>query len=353
MTKAKALGSIPVSAAHTFMPYVEFLIKVGAPVDRWLERCKLPFHIYEDPYTYLPTMKYWEFVALAEQKEGMEDLGLRVSHERIFYGLGHRLLARIHAAPTLRAGIGEFARLVGSEYSGMQVRLTRGEDDSVHLILDKTFNLEVPGFQQTEWMGLMALIAVVQFFAGRTWQPEVISLRSKGVIPPLASALYSDVRFLRAQPTSFISFPRALLSRCPSSHGADVVSSLASDFPKPEPATIPSGTADSLERLLASYLPDGYPTVEKMAAIGGMSPRTLQRRLSSDGLSYSKLVNRVRFNRACRMLKETDASSLDIALATGYEDPSHFARAFRRIAGCSPRDYRRQNAVSSEDDTGN
>jgi len=32
--------------------------------------------------------------------------------------------------------------------------------------------------------------------------------------------------------------------------------------------------------------------------------------------------------------------SLDIAQAAGYRDPSNFARAFRRIAGVSPREYR-------------
>jgi AraC-like DNA-binding protein len=42
------------------------------------------------------------------------------------------------------------------------------------------------------------------------------------------------------------------------------------------------------------------------------------------------------------MLVETDARSIEIAQATAYSDPSHFARAFRRIAGLSPDEYRTQ-----------
>ena len=72
------------------------------------------------------------------------------------------------------------------------------------------------------------------------------------------------------------------------------------------------------------------------------SVRTLQRRLQESGLSYSELVNELRFETAARLLRETDATALEIALEVGYEDPSHFSRAFKRLAGISPREYRRQ-----------
>jgi AraC-like DNA-binding protein len=54
------------------------------------------------------------------------------------------------------------------------------------------------------------------------------------------------------------------------------------------------------------------------------------------------VVDRARFDVASRLLTESDASSLEVAYATAYSDPSHFARAFRRIAGVSPREYRAQ-----------
>jgi AraC-like DNA-binding protein len=87
---------------------------------------------------------------------------------------------------------------------------------------------------------------------------------------------------------------------------------------------------------------DGYPRLTLAAEIAGTSTRTLQRRLAADGLSYSELIDRARFDIASRMLVETDARSIEIAQATAYSDPSHFARAFRRIAGLSPDEYRTQ-----------
>jgi len=78
------------------------------------------------------------------------------------------------------------------------------------------------------------------------------------------------------------------------------------------------------------------------AEIAGTSVRTVQRRLADLGSSYSEVVDRARFDVASRMLTETDAPSIQVAQATGYGDPSHFARAFRRLTGLSPSKYRSQ-----------
>jgi AraC-like DNA-binding protein len=98
----------------------------------------------------------------------------------------------------------------------------------------------------------------------------------------------------------------------------------------------------SLKLTLRSYLPEGYPDVTLAAEIAGSSVRTLQRRLMPFGLSYSHLIQQVRFEVASEMLEDSNVRMLDVARAVGYEDQSHFTRAFRRIAGVTPTEYRRQ-----------
>jgi AraC family transcriptional regulator len=44
---------------------------------------------------------------------------------------------------------------------------------------------------------------------------------------------------------------------------------------------------------------------------------------------------------ARRLLRETRKSILEIALETGYANPSHFTQRFRRETGLNPADYRR------------
>ena len=73
--------------------------------------------------------------------------------------------------------------------------------------------------------------------------------------------------------------------------------------------------------------------------------RTLQRGLAQSNLIYSKLIQETRFEAALQLLSDPDMKIIDVAYATGYEDPFSFARAFRRLASVSPQEYRPQQAA--------
>jgi AraC-like DNA-binding protein len=74
-----------------------------------------------------------------------------------------------------------------------------------------------------------------------------------------------------------------------------------------------------------------------------MSVRTLQRRLAKEGLTYSQLITRIRYNRAVQLLQDSSLKIIEISEELGYEDHAHFTRAFKRWTGLSPREFRRQN----------
>ena len=73
-----------------------------------------------------------------------------------------------------------------------------------------------------------------------------------------------------------------------------------------------------------------------------ISPATLKRRLAAAGTSYSATVDKVRFEMACQLLRDSDANVTQIAEVLGYGHTSTFSRAFTRWAGVSPRTWRRQ-----------
>lgn len=54
----------------------------------------------------------------------------------------------------------------------------------------------------------------------------------------------------------------------------------------------------------------------------------------------AKYALRLRLNRACRELENSDRQIVDIALATGFYDQSHFIRTFIRTFKISPNVYR-------------
>jgi AraC-like DNA-binding protein len=88
---------------------------------------------------------------------------------------------------------------------------------------------------------------------------------------------------------------------------------------------------------------EAYPTIRMTAEFVGMSVRTLQRRLAQSGASHHMLVAQARFATAAVVLERTDAKILELALDLGYSDHANFTRAFRRWAGCAPREYRSNN----------
>jgi AraC-like DNA-binding protein len=56
-------------------------------------------------------------------------------------------------------------------------------------------------------------------------------------------------------------------------------------------------------------------------------------------MKHRDLLEAVRYETAIGLMQNPDNTVTDAANLPGYTDPSHFARAFRRLAGVSPREY--------------
>jgi transcriptional regulator GlxA family with amidase domain len=60
------------------------------------------------------------------------------------------------------------------------------------------------------------------------------------------------------------------------------------------------------------------------------------------GKSFSDLLTHMRVERAKEFLCRTDRGILDIAMECGFCDQSHMNKAFRKFAGRSPGQYRKE-----------
>ncbi len=96
-------------------------------------------------------------------------------------------------------------------------------------------------------------------------------------------------------------------------------------------------------RALLAVTPDlmSIP-VDAAAARLGMGSRTFQRKLSSEGASWSSLVEAEQKERACAALAQTNEPIKELAYRIGFSEPSAFHRAFKRWTGMTPSEYRRQ-----------
>jgi AraC-like DNA-binding protein len=77
-----------------------------------------------------------------------------------------------------------------------------------------------------------------------------------------------------------------------------------------------------------------------------LSRRGLSRRLASEGVSLSTLIDEALYERACTLLRRPQATAKDVAAALGYAELSSFFRAFRRWSGgLTPQEYRQREGI--------
>ena len=82
------------------------------------------------------------------------------------------------------------------------------------------------------------------------------------------------------------------------------------------------------------------PTIDLLAERSGVPPHALQRRLSMGGLTVRAMVERLRIERAERLLGDTDVPIIDVAMDVGYGSQQALTKSFKRLRGLSPSEYR-------------
>lgn len=106
-----------------------------------------------------------------------------------------------------------------------------------------------------------------------------------------------------------------------------------------------------LKQIIYELIKSGDSTIASAAAYLGTSPRSLQRQVEALKLTYSEVVDEVRYELARELLAGRNLEIAKIGATLGYRDPSSFSRAFMRWSGTCPRDYR--NAFCESDDAKN
>jgi AraC-like DNA-binding protein len=99
--------------------------------------------------------------------------------------------------------------------------------------------------------------------------------------------------------------------------------------------------AAKVRSALTELLPGGAGTVDDVAAMLGVSKRTLQRKLTEENTSFQKQLNGTREILAKHYIRNTDMSSDEIAFLLGYQEINSFLRAFNLWTGMSIGEYRK------------
>ncbi len=329
------MGGIPLTRCQFLIPFAVIHDEIGANTEALLEKFRLPVSLEEKAHHFLPILRAIHFAEAAQRNEGITDIGFQASRRLEFGHLSEKLRTLIGCSPTLLSALRQACRWSKLEDTILTMWLEQHHDHvRICSKLDGTDGMD--HLEHSQWLQNLFTVHIVRQFAGPDWAPATIAFEARYLPGVEARASWPNTRFLAGQKASWIDVPISHLSLPSRAYG------VPPDPPDDEAEPGGTGIIGTLKLMLPSYLDHGPPSVAEIAEMAGMSVRSLQRRLWSAGLTYSDLVETARFENAAKLLRDTDGKIIEIAFSSGYTDPAHFSRAFRRISGITPRQFRAQ-----------
>lgn len=251
-----------------------------------------------------------------------------------------RLMA---SSPTVGAALRTFIlqfHLLDAGAVPMLLPASRGRVILAHSI----YAPDVPSLDQFADLAMAIGVNLVRGLCGASWQPLRVSLphRPPADAVPYQRILGRNVTF-NAELAAIV-FAASWLEQPVLGGDADRLARLRARVgpERPQPA-LP--LAHLVRRALRPMVFTGTCTESAVARLFALHPRTLRRRLGSEGETFLKLLNEARLTIAQQLLRDTDMRVAEIAVAMHYSDATALTRAFRVQVGLSPIDWRKRERM--------
>lgn len=101
-----------------------------------------------------------------------------------------------------------------------------------------------------------------------------------------------------------------------------------------------SSFADQVKAVLKRAMASGRPEVDDIGREMGLSKRTLQRRITAEGMTFRSLLDEARRDLGVQLLTDPANRVEEIACFLGYQDANSFYRAFKEWTGMTPMRWR-------------
>ena len=320
-------------------PFASLLNQAGEQVGRILTKARLPGDCLDDPETPIPANALFHFREHAGRALGTHNIALDATRNLQLATLGEFGQALL-SAPTLYRLLTTFRDHFQTQSTIVKLELVRCESGDVRLC----FRFHDPpefGVWHSDLYTLQWALKVVRLVTP-TWSPaQVWSMSSpeRGRREVCEEFNVEQVDFGR-DCTGFV-IPSSMLALPLTNNkmrGAKVDDELLRQ------TTLPTSTTDSLRHAIRSYAGESWLSIGEVAEVFDSSARTIQRQLTAERTSYTRLIEQTRMEIAGERLESTEIAIADIARQVGYTHQANFTRAFRRWAGVSPRQYRHQRS---------
>ena len=246
--------------------------------------------------------------------------------------------ALCRAAPTFRAGVRcliDYLPVVHAP--DCEVVLIEGRETAE---LTWLVNTDIGVNDQANYQAAMLNVKLLQAIGGPGFKPSWVSLSAEARpsdMPELERLLGCKVT--GRNPRNSVAFPvHALDQPVPSANR--LLFRLLGGYLERVRAAHSQSTIDRVESYIRGSLASGNCSIDRCVDKIGISVRTLQARLSSEGVKFSELVENQRATLAKAHLSQRNLSLDEIADRLGYGEQTSFGRAFKRWTGMTPQQFR-------------
>jgi len=319
----------PLCRAGLLVGLGDFVAERGGSFARVLERAGLDEEQIRDPNNFIPLQKECALLEEAAHVTGRPALLVEFT-ERQSLGIFGAIGALAVGSTDVRGGLEVFQKYLHYSIQAVDLRL-RVEQDTAFFTLHSDFQ---PARRSPQFWdhGVALMCQIVRILCGRRWAPGLVYLDQ-----PSPSELTPYVDFFRA-PLAFGQGQNGLAfaSKVLDWPIEDSLSSLSSDLRTFLHENYANNFQDQVRTVVNSLLTTGKCTAGVVSTTMGLSERTLQRKLGSEGTCFRELLEQVRSSLAINYMREPQFRLTDIAEMLGYSELSAFSRSFRRWYGMSP-----------------
>jgi len=315
------------------IPFVNVLEEAGAPVRKLSERVGMPIDAVYAGKGVIGEYCVWQFIDLAAKHEQLDLLGYDVANQypvNSVEGLGG---IRTRTATNLKELLEYFIEDVQAESTGCPYSLAP-DAEGIWFVRELMFGEKWKNWQTEQYM-ITIIIQIIRLCAGPKWLPPEVRISSSNKVLPYPEE-WKSIKFVWGSEATEIKIPEKILN-LPLTKQATQKKSGPDKIPQPVPAPPLNFT-----ELVRTQILTNTTGLEKAALQIGISPKTLKRKLLQDNTSYSEIVDQLRFELAQSKLKNSEATIHAIARELGYEHHANFTRAFKRMCGITPQEYRKQ-----------
>lgn len=319
-----------------FLQFGELLSEQGASLRDYLTPHQVGLDVvgnFEKKFSYKSLAQIFEGSAHAVR---MPELGLELAARQ-----GSSLLGPLqhlaHSAPTVGDGLVAVLRYMHLYSPSIHFRLERRPGRTL-LYFDNSLPCteEIP--QIVEKSVLQGKLLISELL-GAVFRPRAVLFRHQPQADLAVYRRYFGCQVLFGQDCNALALPQESLLR-PCIQHDPVLHSIVRFYLEARSDT-ENDLQAKVERHIQALLPRCRCNLQEVARSLGLHPRTLQRRLASDGVDFEGHVEQIRRRQAAQMLCSTALSVSQIARELGYCHTASFCRAHMRWFSMSPLEHRR------------